>query len=246
MYKGKMKGELQDDIKLYLSENDNGEVSPLIVWDTGEAVLRGKIIAKLALQKRLKQEKLKKLEKELENFEKKKHKKDTQRGIDQKIKEIKKQIMEIYDMDIQKKLTFLKQRYNEVGSKAAKILAYRLRKQQAERVIHKIKDPTTKRMTHKFQDIFDSFEKYYQNLYARVDSRRDDSPESLFLSLHLPTLTEDQNKTLMVEVTIGELQKAISRLKLNKTPSSDGFTGDGTRSLKICCPHCYSEHLIGS
>lgn len=70
--KGKMKGELQDDIKLYLSENDNGEVSSLMVWDAGKAVLRGKIIAKLALQKRLKQEKLKKLEKELENFEKKK------------------------------------------------------------------------------------------------------------------------------------------------------------------------------
>lgn len=113
-------------------------------------------------------------------------------------------------------------------------MAYKLRKQQAERVIYKIKikDPTTKRMTHKFQDIFDSFEKYYQNLYARVDSNRDDSLESLLLSLHFPTLTEDQNKTLMAEVTIGELQKAISRLKLNKTPGSDGFTGEWYKTFK--------------
>lgn len=61
--KGKTKEELQKDIKLYLSENDNGEVSSLMVWDASKAVLRGEIIAKLALQKRLKQEKLNELEK---------------------------------------------------------------------------------------------------------------------------------------------------------------------------------------
>lgn len=53
-----MKGKFQEEIKLHLSENDNGEVSPLMVWDAGKAVLREKIIAKLPLQKRLKQEKL--------------------------------------------------------------------------------------------------------------------------------------------------------------------------------------------
>lgn len=66
--KGKMRNELQEEIRLYLSENDNGEVSPIMVRDAGKAVLRGKIIAKLALQKRLRQEKLDKLEKELENL----------------------------------------------------------------------------------------------------------------------------------------------------------------------------------
>lgn len=35
--------------------------------------------------------------------------------------------------------------------------------------------------------------------------------------------TENQNKVL-ADVTIGELQKANSRLKPNKTPGSDGFT----------------------
>lgn len=132
--KGKMKEELQQDILLYLSENDNGEVSPLMAWDASKAVLRGKIIAKLALQKTLKQEKLNKLEKELENLEKK-HKKYIEAEISDRISEIKKQIAEIYDADIQKKLVFLKQRYYEVGNKAQKILACKLRKQQAEKVI---------------------------------------------------------------------------------------------------------------
>lgn len=51
---GKMKEEIKEEILLYLSENDNGEVSPLIVWDAEKAILRGKIVAKLGLQKRLK------------------------------------------------------------------------------------------------------------------------------------------------------------------------------------------------
>ena len=49
--KGKLKEEIKHEILLYLSENDNGEVSPVMVWDAGKAVLRGKIIAKLALQR---------------------------------------------------------------------------------------------------------------------------------------------------------------------------------------------------
>lgn len=223
--KGKMKKELQEEIRLYLSENDNGEVSPLMVWDAGKAVLRGKIIAKLALQKRLRQEKLNKLEKELENLEKK-HKKDVQMDTTKKIKEIKNQIKEIYEVEIQKKLIFLKQNYYEVGNKSAKILAYKLKKQQAERVVYKITDPITKQIKLDFQDIHSCFEKYYKNLYTRMVSKGNKTPESLLASLNLPTITEDQNKVLLANVTIEELQQAISRLKPNKSPGSDGFTAE--------------------
>lgn len=45
-----------------------------MVWDAGKAILRGKIIAKFALQKGPWQEKLDELDKELENLERKKKK----------------------------------------------------------------------------------------------------------------------------------------------------------------------------
>lgn len=161
--------------------------------------MRGKIIAKLALQKGPRQEKLDELEKELKNI-----KKDNQLDISQKTGEIKNLIKN--EADLQKKIIFLKQRYYEVGSKSAKILAYKLRKQQAERVEHKSKDPITKQMKHEFQDIHSCFEKYYKNLYARMACKGDTSPESLLASLNLPTITEDRNKALLANVTIGELQ----------------------------------------
>lgn len=36
--------EIKDNVKEYLEINDNGEVSPVTLWDGGKAVLRGKII----------------------------------------------------------------------------------------------------------------------------------------------------------------------------------------------------------
>lgn len=52
----------------------------------------------------------------------------------------------------------------------------------------------------------------------------DKSPESLLASLNLPIITEDQNRVLTANVSMEELQKAISRLKPNKSEGSDGFT----------------------
>lgn len=67
-------------------------------------------------RKKLRQEKLVKVEKDLESLERN-HKNDTQLDIVQKIRENKNQINEIYKVDIQKKLIFLKQRHYETGSK---------------------------------------------------------------------------------------------------------------------------------
>lgn len=95
-----------------------------------------------------------------------------------------------------------------------------------------MKDPITKQMKHDFQDIHSCFENYYKNLYARVASKRNKSPESLLAALNLPTITENQNKALLANVTIGELQKAISRLKPIKSPGSDGFTAEWYKTFR--------------
>lgn len=59
-------------------------------------------------RKKLRQEKLVKVEKDLESLERN-HKNDTQLDIVQKIRENKNPINKIYKVDIQKKLIFLKQ-----------------------------------------------------------------------------------------------------------------------------------------
>lgn len=81
-------------------------------------------------------------------------------------------------------------------------------------------------MKHEIRDIYSCFEKYYKNLYTRLVHNGDKTPDPLLASLDLPTISDDQNKILMADVTVGELQKAISRLKPNKSPGTDGFMAE--------------------
>lgn len=63
----------------------------------------------------------------------------------------KQQVDKILSEEIEKKLRFMKQRYYEAGPKASTLLAWRLRKQQAENSIHKIRDPITNKITTKLR-----------------------------------------------------------------------------------------------
>lgn len=195
--RGPLKQDLQREIQIYLEENDNGEVSPPILWDACKAVIRGKIIAKLALQKKIRREKSNNLESELYSLEQKnKHKPETE--TTQKIKEIRNQINELYRLEIQKKLTFIKQQHYEIGSKSSKFLAYKLRKHQTERVIVKIKDPITKQEKYKIQEIQNCFEEYYRNLYLKKTCEGNISTENLLNSLNLPKISDEQNTIFTV------------------------------------------------
>lgn len=47
-----------------------------------------------------------------------------------------------------------------------KLLGWRIHKQQAERFVHKVKDPQTNKMNYQSEDIEKAFQKYYTNLYS--------------------------------------------------------------------------------
>ena len=53
-----------------MENNDNEEVTPPILWDALKAVIRGKIIAISSYDKKISEEKLKKLEEDLKRLQK--------------------------------------------------------------------------------------------------------------------------------------------------------------------------------
>lgn len=109
------------------------------------------------------------------------------------LKRKKKEINDIHAQEIQKQLMFMKQRYNEAGSKSAKLLAYRLKKQQANNSIYKIRDSHTKSTIYKTEDIHNCFETYYKKLYAQPMVNNKVQMDLLLESLNLQRVTEEQN-----------------------------------------------------
>lgn len=219
------------EVSDYIEFNDNGEVDPPVLWDACKAVMRGKVMAITSLLKKARAEKLTTFQAELKILELK-HKE----SIDPKIKvEITKkinQIEEIYTQEIQKKLIYTKQKYYEGGSKYAKLLAYKLRKRQADNTIYKIRDHRTKVTHHQMNEIRECFKDYYENLYSQPPVEDDQKMETMLESLNLPTLTEAQNVSLTHQITEEEIYSAIARLKANKSPGTDGFTSEWYKSLK--------------
>lgn len=83
--------QIKEDIKLFFTENDNGEVNPAILWDTLKAVIRGRIISLCAQEKKQKRLKLTNLNEELKDLELQ-HKKEKKSDLMTKIKKIRNEI----------------------------------------------------------------------------------------------------------------------------------------------------------
>lgn len=111
------------------------------------AVMRGKIISITSYMKKLKGQKLADLQGKLKKLQLADSNKINS-NLKQEIKKL--QIDDIYTLETQKRFVFLKQKNYEVGGKSAKLLAYKLRKQEKENTIYKIKNLKT-RIVRKFK-----------------------------------------------------------------------------------------------
>ena len=225
------RSSMEKDLALYMQDNNNEEVNPSILWDAAKAVLRGKIIAKTAALKKVKTPKLIGLQEKLRDLEQI-HITNKEPSIVQQIRHTKQEIDKILGEEVEKNIRFMKQRYYEAGPRAAKLLAWRLRKQQAENIIYKIRDPTTNKMTNNLDGIQKAFERYYKYLYSQSEQVNNHSAAEFLSSLDLPTLGKEANDKLTSPITKEEISKAISSLNTNKSPGTDGFPPEWYKSMK--------------
>lgn len=216
--------QIRTDIRAYMEENDNGETDPAILWDALKAVIRGRLIA---ITSHLKRERLKQYKthvaelRSLEQTHKGRGKVDQK--IQQQINEVRNKINNLLQHEVETKMRYLKQSYYESGPKSMKLLARRLRKQQAETTINKIHDPKTDLPKYDPKDIENIFMEYYRKLYTQSTVSDQNDVKSFLDSLDLPSIGTTQNDQITAEITEDEICKAIGKLKTNKAPGSDGF-----------------------
>lgn len=214
--------EIKAEIATYMAENDNGEVDPVILWDALKAVLRGKLISKTASLKKAKEEAFKKEKKKWSEIEQM-HKNTGDPTLLPQIKEIKNTIDKLLSAEIEKNTRFLKQSYYEIGPRATKLLAKRLRKQQADRTIYKIRDINTNEIKYEPKEIETNFRNYYKNLYSQPPSATSEQMKAFLQTLDLPTIGKKQNSFLTSPIERSEIEGAVKRLKTNKSPGSEGL-----------------------
>lgn len=231
--KPKIVEKIKKDIKEFMELNNSEEISPAILWDTLKAVMRGKLISLTAHLKKVKQQKLLMLEDKLKQLQLTDGRGGTNPTLKQEIKKTQAEINDIYSQDTQKNFLFLRQKYYEAGGKSAKYLAYKLRKQQEESTIYKIKNPLTNVIETKSEKIKECFEFFYRDLYSQPVAADEAQIDSFLGRLDLPKLTDSQNEELIKPITNREVDLAISRLKRGKSPGSDGYNTEWYKCLRL-------------
>lgn len=113
-----------------------------------------------------------------------------------------------------------------------KLLSYKLRKQQADRTIHKIRNPKTNEIETKLEKIQHCFQEYYKILYSQPQTNDGPQIEAFLSQIHLPKVTEEQNKKLVMKITREEIQLAIGRMKGGKSPGTDGFPTEWYKTMQ--------------
>lgn len=217
--------QIKLEIKEYLDFNDNGEVDPSILWDSLKAVIRGKMIALATSIKKAKTAEYNKLILDLSQVEQQ-HKKNSDPKLLTQNRQLWARIGDILEQEIEKKSRFMKQAYYESGPRAAKLLARRLRKQQVDSTIHKIRDPETNQLKHHPEEIEAIFLNYYKQLYTESSEVTVEEMKNFLNNLDLPSIGKIQNELIATEITLEEIKNAIGNSKSNKTPGSDGFPSD--------------------
>lgn len=160
----KIREEIGSAIMAYFALNDNGMVSPTVLWDAGKATIRGKIIS---IGSKLKKDRLKKqveVETEIKRLENE-HKRNGKQEVFNKLKENRAKLDEILTYKAEGALRFIDRKYYELGNKASRLLSFQLQKAQASRTICKIKQPHSNDVETSPKAVANTFAKYYEQLY---------------------------------------------------------------------------------
>lgn len=218
--------ELKGEITSCTGDNNDGQVKPIVVWDTVKAVMRGRLISRVAHLKKAKRAAYDDLEKDLRNLEIKLQQNGKDQSLVNQIRVTKNKIKVLVQDELEKRLTFCKQSFYESSPKATKILARRLRKQELNHAVLGIRDLSNGNLIYDPVEIHTIFNDYYQSLYSCPAPIAENVIIQNLSSLDLPSLGLLQNEALCTHITREQLDTAISNLKANKCPGSDGFPNE--------------------
>lgn len=126
-----------------------------------------------------------------------------------------------------KKYKFIKQSYYEHGNRAGKLMAFQLKKQQADKVIPRIYDPELAKHTYDTSHINRIFHNFYSTLYgAQSPPPRQGDIDGLLEDAQLSSLSPEDVSFLGEEISGEEVYMSVAAQRSGSAPGPDGFTAE--------------------
>ena len=216
--------EIKEELDFFFSVNMGTTDRVGTVWEASKAYIRGKIIAHSSKKKREERQRLKKLESQLKDLENALAEKHSDLLLKQ-VCDLKFQINEIYNKKAEYALFRLKGNFYESGEKSSKLLARQLRQKEASYAIPAVKNSKGELMMNT-SDINKVFASFYNQLYkSEVNPGRSDY-DAFFSKIEMPEISEDQKESLDRPISVDEVKRAISSMRVGRSPGLDGFASE--------------------
>lgn len=222
---------ITEKISFYLNTNDRGDVNDSTLWETLKAVIRGDIISYETSERKRTKKRLADIQERLTELENSYKVSNTNTELLNEIVALRYEYNDLLSKDVIKLLTHMKQKHFELGEKPHNLLSRQLKQMQSSRAIYQIKSSSGHTLTHP-KMINDRFREFYSEVYKSQGNIDKEKMKAFFARIQLPQLSEEAIEVLDADLTLTELNSAISSFATNKAPGPDGFSMDFFKKFK--------------
>ena len=212
---------IKSKLNEFLEINDNGEVSDCTLWESLKVVMRGYVISYEAQKKKINNDRLLEIQRELTLIEHA-YRSSLAQSDYNKILKLKYEYNSILSKCVEISLLKMKHKYFELGDKPERLLARQLKGIKSKQAIHRIKAKSGDLLTDPKQ-INSCFREFYSNLYSSSLEVNEEDFNIFFDKLVIPQLPEFCKVELDAPILEIELMEAIQAFPSGKSPGPDGF-----------------------
>lgn len=208
----------------FMELNDSPTTSPSLLWQTGKAVLTGRIIA-FSVNKAKKEKELEQNLVQSINTLEQSNMSNPSQEQENEIRKLKQKLNEILDKKTNFLINRLRQEHFMHCNKSGKFLANQIKlnkeKSSIPTILNSAGKPTT---SHK--EINDIFHNFYKDLFSSETQPNLDQIHFFLNNIHLPKVSPNQIPKLESPITEIELHSALKQMPNNKSPGPDGFPAE--------------------
>ena len=198
----------------------NREANPNLLWDTIKMAIRGESIKYGASQKKNLNEKILKIESDIQYYEELATNSELSADQTQHLNTQKMELDQIISSKAEGAYIRSRSQNYEEGERNSSYFFNIEKRNSYKKSIRKLKT-TDDTITENQEKILDEMKSYYKNLYSKQDL---EDGETFLSKINLPSRMPEETKTnLMADINIDEIEKSVKMMQLNKSPGEDGL-----------------------